>query len=283
MAIASTPTSRYAAPGGATDNRVTSAGSTTGTSTGTTSQTTDTQGSSDTASNQTTRNLDPASMALLQGFIKNLMAQTGQDRATKNQTIADTQQQQQQFSKANAFTDAQGLINETLRKALESTLPSIRMATENAGSSGGALSALLAQDAAQRAAESGSALGVQTATNYGNVSANFAQVLSKLLAEQTGSDQTIANAFNVLKGAVSNTTGSSSTNTSQSSTTNGTTQQNTQQNTQERRDTDYAPFASSSPASTSPIYYGPTMDISKLSNDLLSQMSTTRAFDGLFV
>jgi hypothetical protein len=285
--MATSPQSRYATPG-TTDTRVSGTSSGTGSVSGTSSQSSNTSGTSTTQNNQTTQNLDPASQALLQKLVDSLLKQGTQDTATKNAEIAATQtQQQQQYSKDAAFKDSQGLVNETLRRALESSLPNIRAAMENAGSSGGALSALLTQDAAQKAAESGSAVGVQAATNYGNVSANFAQVLAKLLADSTGSSQAAINALNVLKGAVSTTTGTQTTSSSQNTQTSGSSQQNTTQDNKQQQTTDYAPFSSggNGGGSTAPIYYGPQSkgDGSDLSAALLNAISTNRAYSELFI
>ncbi len=85
------------------------------------------------------------------------------------------------YSPEAALADAQGLIAQQLRQAMEKSLPSITRAAEGAGASGNALRALLTQDALAKAAESSSALGVQAVQGYGGVAANLSQILASLV------------------------------------------------------------------------------------------------------
>jgi len=250
---------------GRMNNTVTSSGSgsSSGSSVSTTNQ--NTVSNQSTSTNQKTTNLSSAEQKQLDALIKMLM-QGGtpamrQSQAERQGVIQDTLNQQGQYSKSAAFGDAQGLISQQMRRTLEQLLPSINRAAEDAGSSGGALRALLLQDAANKAAESSSALGVQTAVNYGNISANLSSVLERL----TQTDPTVVNALlgalNVAKGATSTTVGTS--NTSGSSSTSGTTTQQNQTDTSQgsQQTTQYSPFSVSTPvgSSTSPTYFGPSV------------------------
>jgi hypothetical protein len=284
-----TPASRYTVnTPNTTDNIVNSVGSaTTNTSSvGTTDQTQTSD--STTNSKQTTKSLDPKSQAALDSLIKQLLAggtpEMRQATAQRQREIATDQGTRAAYSKEAAFGDAQGLISQQMRRTLETLLPSINRAAEDAGSSGGALRALLLQDAASKAAESSSALGVQTAVNYGNINANLSQVLERLTQSDPTTANTLIAALNVAKGANVTTTGSSST--SGTVNTQGTTTQQQQGSTTEQKNmtTDYAPFSQSlvAPNSpTAPIYFGPSapaVDGSKYIGttlDTLSQLAGT--------
>lgn len=256
-----TPASRV----GATDSRTNSSGTSNSSGESTTNQST--SGTSRTQSTQT--NMDGASLAALQTLIKQLLAggtpAMREQQARRNAEQGVVSNLRGQYDKESAFADAQGLIAQQMRRALEAAMPGISRASEDAGSSGGALRALLMQDAATKAAESSSALGVQTATNYGGIAANLSQVMEQL----TRSDPTVVNALvqalNVAKGATVKTDSTTTSN------------QNTTSNTKENKviaenkntNTDYAPFASTAPASsTSPIYFGPAVDTNEISSGI---------------
>lgn len=255
---------------GATDNRVSANESSTTEKSGTAAETTNSSTSTNqtTKTNSTTNNMSPQNQAALELLIKQLLS-GGTAEMQAQRGIRDNERQnvegiREGYSKANAFGDAQGLIAQQMRKALESMLPSINRAAEDAGSSGGALRALLLQDSAAKAAESSSALGVQTAVQYGGISANLSQVLEQLTRIDPTATNALLNALNVAKGAVSNTVGTSTTNTLQNTTgsANKSTQESGTTNGTKNVNTDYAPFQSNvsydgKSASPSFVYYGP--------------------------
>jgi hypothetical protein len=82
--------------------------------------------------------------------------------------------------------------------------------------------ALLTQDALTRASEGAAALGLNAATQYGTVGANYSSVLERLTQMDSSVTDALLNALNVAKGAVtdSTTTGNSTTNTAGTQTTN---------------------------------------------------------------
>lgn len=98
----------------------------------------------------------------------------------RNNEVAILQAQRNQFSPQAALAQSQGLLAQTLRQALEKTLPTITRSAEAAGTSQSSLRALLAQDAAIRAAESASSLGTRAITDFGNVGNNVSQILEAL-------------------------------------------------------------------------------------------------------
>lgn len=109
----------------------------------------------------------------------------------RNNEVGTLQAQRGQFDPQAALAQTQGLLAQTLRQALERTLPTITRGAEAAGTSQSALRALLAQDAATKAAESASAVGVRAITDFGNVGNNISQILEAL----TRSDPNANNAL----------------------------------------------------------------------------------------
>jgi hypothetical protein len=247
-----------------TDGRV--LGTSSGTTNQTSSQTQNTSQQQTQNTNQTqttdstTKNFTSSQEAALNALIAQLSRggtpEIQQQQAQRQALIASTQNQQAQFTKDNAFADAQGLISQQMRRALESMLPSINRAAEAAGSSGGALRALLLQDAASKAAESSAALGVQTATQYGNLGANFAQVLEALTRSDPKATEMLVQALGVSKGGTQTTRGTVNTVGTQTSSTIGSnvTSGNVSGSSTENKSlaTDYAPFQ----VSTVPTFYG---------------------------
>lgn len=89
------------------------------------------------------------------------------------------------YSRQNAFADAEGLLNQILRQALEQGLPSILQAQAAAGTSGDALSALLTQDLATRSSEAAAAQGLGAAVDYGQILAGLQGQKTDLLSSLT--------------------------------------------------------------------------------------------------
>ena len=240
-----------------------SAGTSTSTGTGTTS------GTSTTNSSQQTQNMDPRSLAILNNLIQQLLGGGTPDmqnqRGIRDNARRDAQDIRGNYSKDAAFSDSQGLVSQQMRRVLEQLLPSINRASEDAGSSGGALRALLMQDAASKAAESSSALGVKTAVDYGNIASNLTQVLERFTTMDNSATQALLGALGLSKGATVNTTGASTTNTTGTTTENKTVTENkTNTNNENKTGTnivDYAPFnvsgSSNRNSNNSPIYFGP--------------------------
>jgi len=103
------------------------------------------------------------------------------------------------FSPEAALADAQGLIAQTLRQAMEKSLPSITRAAEGAGTSANSMRALLINDANARAAEAASAQGVQAVQGYGGVAANLSQILASLVSQKSGNTEAILNAIKLMQ------------------------------------------------------------------------------------
>ncbi len=221
-------TSRYATPSQTTgaNNPTSTKGAGATSSNCTTSSTADSTSHTNSSTNSV--NIDPASLAALQGLIAQLASggtdNMKQDRATKVTEIGTLQRDRQGYSKEAAFADAQGLMAQTMRQALEKLMPGINAGSLGAGASQSSMRALLTQRAAENAAENASAQGLTAAVNYGNVSNGISSVLEKLIAQQDPAAAALINALNVAKGAVTSSTTSSDT--TGSTTTNGTTTNN---------------------------------------------------------
>ena len=192
----------------------TGAGTTNSTSTTNSSQTTNTS------------NMDPKSLAALQALIAQLMGggtkQQVSDQAARKNEINNVTQQRAGYSKDAAFSDAQGLIAQTMQQALQQLIPSINRAAEGAGTSQSSVRALLLQDAAQKAAQSASVAGLGAATNYGQIATSLSGVLEALTRPNNDVSNALLNALGIAKGAVQNSTvnGTSTTNASGNTTTN---------------------------------------------------------------
>lgn len=246
------------------------------------SSTTNTTGSSTT--NTSSRNMGAQALQQLYSLINQLMAggtrQMLEDRAQRQGVFNKTTQQQAGYSKEAAFGDAQGAMAQQSRRTMEALMPSITRAAEGAGTSGNSMRALLVQDAANKAAESASALGLKAAVDYGNISTNYAQVLEALSRPDTTAINALLQAFNVAKGAETSST--STTNSSQTSVTNSTqdTSTNNQSNTNNTQTT--TPNGSTSGGSSSgalPTVNSGMSSFGDTSNMFASPANQTNSFN----
>lgn len=180
--------------------------------------------SSSTAQHQL--NADPASIQALQQLIQQLASGgTAEQKASvdkKNELWTTLSNALSSYSKQSGITDAQSLMAQELQKSLEANMPTITKSIDNAGTSAGSMQALLAQDLATKTANAAGALGVSTATQYGQIASNLASILEKLTHNDTNSvENQLVSAFQALKGAAidtTNTTSNTSYSTSQQDT-----------------------------------------------------------------
>lgn len=110
------------------------------------------------------------------------------------------------YSPEAAFADAQGLINQTLRRAMEERMPQILRASEGAGASQSSMRALLTQDAITRASEAAGAQGLTAAQGYGQIGANLSGVLEALTRTDNSSLEAIINTIRLMQEANQTTT-----------------------------------------------------------------------------
>ena len=174
--------SRYSAQGGNTYSGIA------GNSTSTTSSS---SSSSSSESGLSTYNQDFMSQAGRQAM-EQLLAQlsaggTPAQRAIQEQQMRTMQQldaQASNYTRETALADAEGLMQQMLRQSLEQTMPSIMLAQSAAGTSGDAISALLAQDMATRASQGAASAGVGAVADYGQVLASLMGSQAYLAANQ---------------------------------------------------------------------------------------------------
>lgn len=183
-----------------------------------------TAGSGTSTTNSTT--MGPEALAALNNLIQQLMGggtqQMAQETATRRGEIRNVQAQRAGFSKEAAMGDAQGLIAQTLRQAMEASIPTLRRAAEGAGTSGNALQALLLQEANTRASQAASAAGVNAAIGYGGVASNMNNTLEALTRPNDVATNALINLLSVAKGSVNK----SITNTNETKQTTGSSQSN---------------------------------------------------------
>lgn len=117
---------------------------------------------------------------LLQQLLNGGTMQQQQQTAQRGTEVNRARAQQARYSPEAAFADAQGLMAQLLRQAMEGALPKITRAAEGAGTSANSMRALLTQDALTRASEASAAQGLNAAVNYGQIGANLASVLERL-------------------------------------------------------------------------------------------------------
>jgi len=161
---------------------------------------------------QTTRTVNgnqqstDALSVLLQQLMAGGTADMQQREARIGGEINANQALRARFSPEAALADAQGLIAQTLRQAMEKTLPSITRAAEGSGTSANSMRALLLNDANARAAEAASAQGVAAVQGYGGVGANLSQILASLVSQDSGNTEAILNAIKLMQASESEQT-----------------------------------------------------------------------------
>ena len=151
-------------------------------------------------------NMDASSLAALQQLIASLSAQQPASSAAQGQAAATATKGAVGYTKEAAFADAQGAMQAQLAESLRQLMPSIVRASEGAGTSQSSMRALLTQDAASRAAEGSAKLGLQAATDYGQIANQFLASLSNMNQVGDSATRNLLAALQVAKGAVDNKT-----------------------------------------------------------------------------
>jgi hypothetical protein len=162
-------------------------------------------GSSSSSNTVSSRSMDPAMLAVLKTLVAELQTGGSQYLQTlkglRLGEVGAVQNQRQDYSKEAAFTDAQGAMAAQLRDAMESSSASLVKAAEGSGTSGSAMRALLLQNAQQNAADSAATLGLQAATNYGQLASNMSGILESLTRPNDPTTEYLLNALNIAKGS----------------------------------------------------------------------------------
>lgn len=151
---------------------------------------------------ETTTQFNPLAQQSLDALIRMLLQGNapGYSTGQRESVMPLLQNLLQDYSKQNAFGDAQGLMALTLQKAMEQNMPAISRAIEGAGTSAGSMQALLAGNAARDASLAASALGAEQAKSYGNISSNLMQLLETFSRPDTAVMGALVQALNVAKG-----------------------------------------------------------------------------------
>jgi len=155
------------------------------------------------------QNMTPESLAALQNLIQTLEAGgTPEQRASearRRQTQSMVEQLLASVSTGAAMTDAQGLMALNLQQAMEKNMPAISKAIEGAGTSASSMQAVLSQQATRDASLAAGALGGQLAGQYAGERSNLASTLEALTRPNNQSTDALLQAFNIARGAVTNT------------------------------------------------------------------------------
>lgn len=98
-------------------------------------------------------------------------------------TLQNVRGAQADYSRETALGDSEALMQTMLQRSMESALPGILAAGSGAGTSGDAITALLSQDLASRAAGDAAGVGVQAVQGYGGI---LAQLMGQEVAASQG-------------------------------------------------------------------------------------------------
>lgn len=203
-----------------------------------------TQGGSSSTTQYNVKNMSSSALKALDELISGLSGGKG-NQASNNSNelrqmwldqLAASNQLRADYSKASAFSDAQGASSAALSEALEQSMPVIAAGIDSAGTSGSALSALLTQQAAEDASRTAAQLSLNAAISYGQISASALGTGAQLIQSGDPAMNALLDALGIAKGAVQqgSVTNNESNwqNTQSQSNTNATTTTNTGPSTQ---------------------------------------------------
>lgn len=160
------------------------------------------------------RKSSKSSSSALNSLIKALSGQVGAYKEMQGERKAEldpVRQTRADYSKEAAFTDASGLINQAMQRAMEGSVAQILRASEGAGASQSSMRALLTQDAISRAAGEAAALGANQAVQYGGIANQASGVLEALTRGDEGGLQALLSAIQLGQTPASSGGGSSRT------------------------------------------------------------------------
>ena len=171
-------------------------------------------GSKSTTSNSTittkNKNMSDSALAALDNLIAQLAkGGTPQDQQRWKQIqseITANTLQQQKYSKESAQYDADTAAKAAQYEALQKMAPTISAGIDSAGTSGSAMAALLAQDAADQAARSSAQLQLDAMISYGQIANQASGNNVELLKIDNPVTQQLLAALDIAKGAVTEST-----------------------------------------------------------------------------
>ena len=162
-----------------------------------------------------TQNMDPTSLAALQDLIASLQQGGTADDQRRMQQIqtelAANTAQRNAYSKESAFADADRASAAAQFEALQDMIPTITAGIDAAGTSGSAMAALLAQDAADNAARASAKLQLDASIAYGQIANQASGNNVELLKIEDPVTNQLLQALEIAKGATQTTSDKSTT------------------------------------------------------------------------
>lgn len=159
---------------------------------------------------------DPASMASLQQLIQTLVGggtpEQKAQRAARTQEIERARAGITDYSKEQAFSDAQGASQAANRQAMEQSMANLARAIAGSGTSGSAMQALLAQQAVRNAAELQAKMQLEAATQYGGIATQYQSILEALTRPDNSQVESLLAALQLAMNANQSTTRNVQTN-----------------------------------------------------------------------
>lgn len=159
---------------------------------------------------------DPASLASLQNLIQTLVGggtpEQQAQRAARQEEIARSRQGAADYSKGAAFVDAAGASQAASRQAMEQAMSNLNRAIVGAGTSGGSMQALLAQQATRDAAELQAKMQLEAATQYGGIATQYQGILEALTRPDNSQVDSLLAALQLAMQANQTTTKNTQTN-----------------------------------------------------------------------
>lgn len=136
------------------------------------------------------------------GMIEGGTAQQLEERKMRTGEIKRVRRAQAGYSREAALSDANATTAKFARQLMEQLMPNIRNAMDSSGTSGGAVSGLMANDAAARVAEAQAALSIDAVAKYGQIFSGLENEIVDLLGQQDPVLQALLQALNISKGTV---------------------------------------------------------------------------------
>lgn len=163
-----------------------------------------------------TDNMSAAGRSALDQLLAQLLA-GGTEEQRRNLEASLIEQQAQEglrasFSTERAIELSEGLVQQSIERAMQAALPQLALTASGAGSSGDALTALLTNEVARGASVDAAALSAGQVTDFGSLQAQLSGTLTSLVGGRgQGITDALLAALNVDKG--SQTSGTKTTKT----------------------------------------------------------------------
>lgn len=154
-----------------------------------------------TTTTQGTSQSNDALSVLLQQLLNGGTEEQQRQLAARLAEVNQVNAQRARYTPEAAFADAQGLMSQMLRQAMEGSVAQLTRGAEGAGTSAGSMRALMTQDALTRASEASAAAGLSAAQGYGQIGANLSGVLEALTRQDNSSIESILSTIQAMQNA----------------------------------------------------------------------------------